>query len=102
MGHRCGSDLVLLCLWYRPATAGLIYPIDQERPYAGDVAIKRKKKKEQDKIFAKYRSDKGLISIVYKESTQLREKKNSVRLKMIMGSEKTFSQNRHKNGQVSE
>ena len=38
VGHRCGSDLVLLWLWGRPAAAAPIQP--QELPYAAGAAIK--------------------------------------------------------------
>ena len=34
VGHRRGSDLVLLCLWYRPAAAVRIRPLAWELSYA--------------------------------------------------------------------
>ena len=42
IGHRCGSDLVLLWLWDRPAAATPIQPLAWERPYTSNVAIKTK------------------------------------------------------------
>ena len=38
VGHICGSDPTLLCLWYRPAAAALIQPLDWELAYATGVA----------------------------------------------------------------
>ena len=45
VGHRRGSDLVLLWLWCRPAAIVPIGPLAWELPYALGVALKRKKKK---------------------------------------------------------
>ena len=45
-GRRLGSELALLWLWCRPATAALIQPLAWELPYATDVALKRQKNKE--------------------------------------------------------
>jgi len=42
---RGGSDLVLLCLWYRPAAVAPIRPLALEYPYAAGVALKRQKQK---------------------------------------------------------
>ena len=42
----CDLDLILLCLWYRPAAAAqIIWPLAWELPYAVDAALKEKKKK---------------------------------------------------------
>ena len=46
VGHRCGSDPSLLCLWRSPAAAGPIQPLAWESPYAVGTALKRKKKKK--------------------------------------------------------
>ena len=43
VGHRCGSDPVLLWLWRRPAAVALIQPLVQELPYTVGEALKRKK-----------------------------------------------------------
>ena len=43
VGCRCGSDLVLLWLWYRLAAAALIQPLAWELPYAMGMALKKKK-----------------------------------------------------------
>ena len=45
VGRRRSVDLVLLWLWYRPAAAGPIRPLDWELAYATGVALKTKKKK---------------------------------------------------------
>ena len=44
VGHRRGSDLVLLWLWYRPAAAAPIRLLAWKPPYAAGAALKRKKK----------------------------------------------------------
>ena len=43
IGHRCGSDMVLLWLWYRPAAIALIQPLAWELPCALGVAPQRQK-----------------------------------------------------------
>ena len=45
VGHRHGSDLVLLWLWRRLAAAAPILPLAWELTYPVGVALKRKKKK---------------------------------------------------------
>ena len=51
IGHRHGSDLVLLWLWCRPAAIALIQPLPWEPPYAMGVALKDKIKKSKPKNF---------------------------------------------------
>ena len=46
VGHRHGSDLVFLWLWYRPVATAPIGPLACEPPYAVGVALKDKKKKK--------------------------------------------------------
>ena len=46
VGHRCGSDLVLLWLWCRPAVAAPIGPLARELPYATGAALKSKKRRK--------------------------------------------------------
>ena len=48
VGHRCGSYLALLCLWYRLAAAAPFGPLAWEPPYTMGVALKRQKKKCAD------------------------------------------------------
>ena len=50
VGHRCGSDLVLLWLWRRLEAAAPIRPLAWEIPYAMGVALKSKKMKKMKKI----------------------------------------------------
>ena len=45
VGHRCGSDPVLLWLWPRPAATASIRLLAWETPYAIGAALKRKKKR---------------------------------------------------------
>ena len=47
VGHRFGSDPVLLWLWRRPMAAALIRPIDWEPPYAPGAAQENGKKTKQ-------------------------------------------------------
>ena len=49
-GHRHGSDPKLLWLWCRPAAAAPIRPLAWELPYAMGRALKKKKKKDTQKI----------------------------------------------------
>ena len=56
VGHRLGSDPVLLWLWHRPAATAPIGPLAWEPPYATGAALekakgqkKKKKKKERTK-----------------------------------------------------
>ena len=50
VSHRCGSDLALLWLWLKPTATAPISPIAWELPYAVDVALKRQKRKEKEKL----------------------------------------------------
>ena len=50
VGRRCGLDLALLWLWYRPAAEAPIQPLAWEPPYAAGVdqeMAKRPKKKKK-------------------------------------------------------
>ena len=49
VGHRCGSDLTLLWLWYRLAAVALIRPLAWEPPYAMGEALKSKQNKTKQK-----------------------------------------------------
>ena len=42
VGHRCGSDLMLLWLWRRPAAVAPIQPLAWEPPHAEGAALKNK------------------------------------------------------------
>jgi len=49
VGHRSGSDQVLLWLWCRLAAVALIRPLAWETPYAMGAALKKQNKtKEKD------------------------------------------------------
>ena len=49
VGHRCGSDLVLLWLWRRPAATGRIRPLAWEPPSAAEAAQDMAKRHPQKK-----------------------------------------------------
>ena len=49
VGHRCGSDLKSLWLWWRPAAVALIPPLAWELPYAAHAALKSQNKKQTNK-----------------------------------------------------
>jgi len=52
VGHRCGSDLVLLWLWCRLVATAPIQPLAWETPYATGAALeKAKKAKKKKKIY---------------------------------------------------
>ena len=69
MGHRRGSDPVLLWFWHRPVATALIGPLAWEPPYAAGVAqeiAKRQKKKKMWKtnipiFIKKYKANKIYI-----------------------------------------
>ena len=44
VGHRCGSDPVLLWLWCSLAAIALIQPLAWEFPNAAGTALEKKKK----------------------------------------------------------
>ena len=46
-GHKCGSDLVLLWLWHRPAAVAPIQSLARELPYVERSPKKKKKKKKK-------------------------------------------------------
>ena len=46
VGHRWGSDPVLLWLWHRPVATASIQPLAWELPYAMGSALKKQKKKK--------------------------------------------------------
>ena len=63
MGHRCGSDLALLWLWYRPPVVALIQPLAWEPPYTAGVAlISKAKKKKKEVHLSAYSLNKTLSS----------------------------------------
>ena len=49
VGHKCGSNPVLLWLWYKPAAVALMRPLAWESPYAAGAALKSKKRKKKKK-----------------------------------------------------
>ena len=49
VGHRHGSDPVLLCLWHRPAAIAPIEPLAWEPPCAMGPALEKTKNKIKNK-----------------------------------------------------
>ena len=47
VGHRCGSDPVLLWLWCRPAAIARIRPLAWEPPYGAGAALEMAKRQKQ-------------------------------------------------------
>ena len=47
VGHRYGSDPVLLCLWLWLAATAPIRPLAWEPPHAAGAALKRQKTKKK-------------------------------------------------------
>ena len=68
VGHRHGSDLVLLWLWHRLAAVTPIGPLVWEPPYAIGAALKQtNKQKNQKRIYAiKYY---GFLSVLRRNET---------------------------------
>ena len=60
IGFRCGSDQVLLWLWYRPAVTAPTGPLAWELPYAVGAALKRQTNKQQKKKLLLKDSFKGV------------------------------------------
>ena len=54
VGHRRGSDLVLLWLWCRLAAEAPIQPLAWEIPYAAGATLKSQKKKKKKKKEKKF------------------------------------------------
>ena len=48
VGHRHGSDLLLLWLWCRLAAVAPILPLAWEPPYATGVALKSEKRNKEN------------------------------------------------------
>ena len=44
VGHRCGSEPVLLWLWHKPAATAPIRPLAREPPYTTGMALEKAKK----------------------------------------------------------
>ena len=49
VGHRGGSDLILLWLWHKLAAVAPIRPLAWDPPYAAGTALKRPKKQNKTK-----------------------------------------------------
>ena len=52
VGHKRGSDPMLLWLWHRLAAAALIRSLAWEPPYAMGTALKKDKRQKKKKIHA--------------------------------------------------
>ena len=62
VGHRRGSDPMLLCLWHRPVATALITPLAWEPPYAaGSSPRKAKRQNKQTKKPKKQKKTKKTL-----------------------------------------
>ena len=52
VGHRCGLDQALLCLWPKPAATAQIRPLAWELPYAAGSGPRKGKGKKKKKELA--------------------------------------------------
>ena len=68
VGGRCGSDLMLLCLWGRPAAIALVWSLAWKLPYAMAVALKRQKEQE---CFMDSKDATTLKGLVYRSLGEL-------------------------------
>ena len=67
-GCRCGSDLVLLWLWHRPAATALIQSLAWKPPYALSAALKRQKNKKNKKKLKKNKMNRKIEKIKLKKN----------------------------------
>ena len=97
VGHRFGSDLALLWLWYRPAVAAPIWPLAQELPYAagkkkdsrnlwGKASVLLAYRCElfeemQIKCFIYWLSEQGIICSIWTWSSGNQKKLKKIKLK---------------------
>ena len=89
VGHRCGSDLVWLCLWCRPSAVALIRPLAWELPHATGVALKRqkreKKKERKEKELSRSFSQETLSVILFVKNKTKQNKKPKVPINQKWG-----------------
>ena len=85
VGHRDGSDLVLLWLWHRLAAVAQIRPLAWEPPYAMSANLKRQEKEEKKKkmgwkkIFIANENDKKVgVTILISDKIDFKPKKDSI------------------------
>ena len=64
--RRCGLNLSLLWLWYRPAATAPIRPLAWEPPYAVDVAVEKAKRPKKKKNCANHTVQTYCKAIVIK------------------------------------
>ena len=67
VGHRCGSDSMLLWLWRRLTAKVPIRLLAWEPPYATGVALKKKKKKKKKRREKKVEVHRKLNKFLQKE-----------------------------------
>ena len=85
VGRRCGSDLVLLWLWCRPAALTLIRPPAWEPPYAAGAALKRPNKKERKAVSGK----RGVKAEVRQDGKEMGKKRLSSTISLAESREET-------------
>ena len=68
VGHRCGSDLVLLGLWLWPVATAAIGPLAWEPPYAVDVVLEKAKRQKRPKKKKKTPNQKTTVLAIRSNS----------------------------------
>ena len=71
---RCNSDLALLWLQYRLATADLIRPLAWEIPYAVSATLKLKEKREKKKKKERKHDHRETTTAIKKEKRKTKVK----------------------------
>ena len=62
VGHRRGSDSVLLWLWRRPVATAPVRPLAWEPPYAAEATLEKAKHQKKKKKKRGHYKDSYLIS----------------------------------------
>ena len=73
VGHRCGSDPLLLWLWYRRTATAAIRPLAWKLPYAVGVALKSKKKEKKKERRSNPKKSKSLDKLKNKPNKECAE-----------------------------
>ena len=84
VGRRCGSDLLLLWLWHRPAAIDPVGLLAWEPPYAVGVALigqkTKKKKKKKSKTIKPLKKNMGGYIVILIEVEKSFDKKTKTLL----------------------
>ena len=97
VGHRCGSDLVLLWLWHRLAAAAVIRPLAWELAYAMNMALKKEKEEEKRKQIKISNKQFSLPSEGRKRTNEVSRKKEITDIRVEKQKKKTKQNKNHNN-----